>query len=311
MLLRRRQGERRSLAILLIVLCATPACLSSHAIDNPPPISSIIFHISVLSSTGSAEYQAWFEDGVWDPDDQTFSWALPEETDLIDSFNGQWLATLTDATVFARAAESGEIELNLGVISGPAPVDVIVDSPLVSLSETIPSGYARGRASASITLTDGENDGAQIVGIPGDGTGIYRSYYNGFVLDGTRFTHLVGLISIEGGGTVTASQSDPVVGYRRIHQDVRDLSARIAFTITPLELAFATTTVGFPEPPACLGDLDGNGRVNLDDLAEMLIHYGYCKPNPHYCPECDLDHSGCIDVDDLGYLLSRFGIMCW
>jgi hypothetical protein len=297
--------------LLVAALYVAATCLASRTVDGNQPISNIIFHMSVVSALGSADYVACFEEGVWDPEEQIFSWALPDEIELSDPFTGQWLATLTDATVFVRIAGSGEIELNLGVISGPADTDVLIRSPLVTLAEPIPAGYARGRASTSITLTDGENDDAFIMGMGGDGSGIYQSFYNGFLTSGTRFTHLVGLIAIEGGGTVTASQSDPVVGYRRIQRAVRDLSAEIVFTISPLELAYATTTLGFPEPPPCPGDLNGDGRISTDDLAELLAHYGYCAPHPNFRPESDLNGDGCIDMMDLGELLSLFGIACW
>jgi hypothetical protein len=55
------------------------------------------------------------------------------------------------------------------------------------------------------------------------------------------------------------------------------------------------------------GDLDGDGDVDLSDLAELLAAYGTCVGDPDYNPDADLDDSGCIDLADLATLLSNYG----
>ena len=55
------------------------------------------------------------------------------------------------------------------------------------------------------------------------------------------------------------------------------------------------------------GDLDGDGDVDLSDLAELLAAYGTCDGDPNYNPAADLDDSGCIDLADLATLLSNYG----
>ena len=56
--------------------------------------------------------------------------------------------------------------------------------------------------------------------------------------------------------------------------------------------------------PECVGDLDGDGDVDLSDLAELLAHY-------NNGPGGDLDHDGDTDLADLALLLSRYGDVCW
>jgi hypothetical protein len=55
------------------------------------------------------------------------------------------------------------------------------------------------------------------------------------------------------------------------------------------------------------GDLDGDGDVDLSDLAGMLAAYGACEGDPEFNPAADIDGSGCVDLFDLGTLLSHYG----
>jgi hypothetical protein len=55
------------------------------------------------------------------------------------------------------------------------------------------------------------------------------------------------------------------------------------------------------------GDLDGDGDVDLSDLAQLLAAYGACLGDPDYDPAADLDDSGCVNLSDLATLLSNYG----
>ncbi len=55
------------------------------------------------------------------------------------------------------------------------------------------------------------------------------------------------------------------------------------------------------------GDLDGDGDVDLADLAQLLAAYGACLGDPDYDPAADLDDSGCVDLSDLAALLANYG----
>jgi hypothetical protein len=56
------------------------------------------------------------------------------------------------------------------------------------------------------------------------------------------------------------------------------------------------------------GDLDGDGRVDLADLARLLGHYGTTAGADYR--DGDLDRDGDVDLADLGALLAVYGTAC-
>lgn len=63
----------------------------------------------------------------------------------------------------------------------------------------------------------------------------------------------------------------------------------------------------YPSTPDIVGDLDGDGDVDLADLSVLLGAYGSCSGDPNYNPVADLDSSGCVDLVDLSSLLTNYG----
>jgi len=59
--------------------------------------------------------------------------------------------------------------------------------------------------------------------------------------------------------------------------------------------------------PVCLGDLDGNGTVELDDLSILLHNFGSTSATPD---QGDLDGDGRVVLADLALLLWAFGNTC-
>ncbi|UCG88379.1 MAG: hypothetical protein JSW71_07505, partial [Gemmatimonadota bacterium] len=69
----------------------------------------------------------------------------------------------------------------------------------------------------------------------------------------------------------------------------------------------AGNVVAYDVVPACPGDLDGDGVVNLADLAQLLGHYG--ESGVVY-EDGDLDNDGDVDLADLAALLGVYGTIC-
>lgn len=55
-----------------------------------------------------------------------------------------------------------------------------------------------------------------------------------------------------------------------------------------------------------LGDVNGDGKVDQQDLGALLGAFGTCVGQPGYLAAADFDNSGCIDQADLGVLLSNW-----
>ena len=272
-------------------------------------ISETILTVEALNESGHSSCCYSLDDGQWDPNSGTLTWSLPGQLDFFDDVSGEWVASLLNADLTVQVTEAFQVDLNVGVYAGPSDTTFCIASPLISF-ESIPAGPAQGRAAASFTVTHLAGDYALLMGEGSPGTGAFRSYYNGYLSEGTRFTHLVGAVYVDSGGTATASQVDPSNGFRNIGEDVYDISTEIAFTLTANDLAFVTSSSG-TEAEECLGDVDGNGRVNADDLSDLLGAYGTAAGEPGYDPAADLDGNGAVDLGDLSLLLGFYGVICW
>lgn len=66
--------------------------------------------------------------------------------------------------------------------------------------------------------------------------------------------------------------------------------------------------VGFRTARACLGDLNGDFFVDLNDLTTLLSNFG--TPSGATLADGDLDGDGDVDLEDLTVLLSAFGSIC-
>ncbi len=59
--------------------------------------------------------------------------------------------------------------------------------------------------------------------------------------------------------------------------------------------------------PDVVGDTDNDGDVDIQDLANLLAHFGVCAPDQNFDPAMDFDNDNCITIQDLALLLANFG----
>ncbi|MFN0137221.1 MAG: right-handed parallel beta-helix repeat-containing protein [Phycisphaerae bacterium] len=62
------------------------------------------------------------------------------------------------------------------------------------------------------------------------------------------------------------------------------------------------------QSPPCPGDVNGDGAVNLSDLATLLANFGTASGATR--AQGDLDNDGDVDLSDLASLLAQFGTVC-
>lgn len=113
--------------------------------------------------------------------------------------------------------------------------------------------------------------------------------------------------------TVDPGQSETVVGEVTLDgvnwtrkEDVKIVCwARETGSPAPKEI-FNTTQLAWPLVQV-EGDLDGDGDVDLTDLAILLAAYGTCDGDPAHNPDADIDGDRCVGLSDLAILLANYG----
>jgi len=64
-------------------------------------------------------------------------------------------------------------------------------------------------------------------------------------------------------------------------------------------------------PNKCKGDVDGNNKVNIEDLLILLGNYGKtCNSGNKHCAGADQDVNGKVNIEDLLVLLGSYGKKC-
>ncbi|MFQ5805473.1 MAG: PEP-CTERM sorting domain-containing protein [Phycisphaerae bacterium] len=211
-------------------------------------ISDTVFSIQALNESGSGSFSVSFDEGVWDPVAEAYTWSLPSPIEVVDGGNGSPIATLLDASLLVHLAPTFQIDLSVGVIAGSTNTDFYVDSALASFP-TMPADVAEGQFFASTSVTDSGGGGATLMGLDTPGMGAFRAYYNGAAPDGSLFSHLISVVMVGDGATGGASQRDPASGFRAIGEDVYDMSVQMAFLLTANDEASGTVVFGaVPEP---------------------------------------------------------------
>lgn len=274
-----------------------------------PELSDEVFVVSASNEAGQGGFVITIDEGNWDPNAGIFDWTLPKQVDIYGA-KRELIASILNAHLHIDFGDEFNIEMSVGVFSGTTTTDFDIASAFVTFDH-IPAEFAMGRGVATFTVTDLGVDGVCMVGEGGAGLGAARCYYNGYLEEGSLFAHLVSVVCASGGSTADATQSDPDFGYMPFGEDVYDISTRFAFTMTANDLAFALADLGGPVPPPCVGDVNGDWEVGLEDLGQLLAAFGTVVGDPDYDPDADLNDDGVVDSADLGELLSAYEEGCF
>lgn len=121
-------------------------------------------------------------------------------------------------------------------------------------------------------------------------TNLYRrNYSNGIILVNSGTTDQ----------TYTLDKAYYQVGNDNALTSLTSVNGTI--TVKSQDSAFLLTSTTTP-PPAKIGDINGDGKVNITDLSILLSNYGKTGPNP-----ADLNGDNSVNTADLLILLSHYG----
>ncbi len=116
--------------------------------------------------------------------------------------------------------------------------------------------------------------------------------------DNTQWTDIVPLTEP---GVLSVSWTPPAEG------DDYKVRVRAAYEVGYSLWDESDGTFSVEPGSGLVGDLDGDGDVDLNDLAILLGAYGACVGDTGYLETADIDGSGCVDLSDLAELLAHYG----
>lgn len=230
------------------------AAIAGAALVSPAvaDISDIVLRIEATNEMGTAVFEGQLRDGDFYPGGE-YIWESHTPIMMLNQA-GQVIATLNNARV--RCVEDPVVQVNFSVSAGSLMTAFTINSPLLSFA-TIAN--ATGRASAGVTATDTDGNGATVAAA--GQAALYKSQYNGFVPAGTDFANLiVGPVVALPFDSETGSGSFPGGGaFAPIANPVDDMSARFNFTLTANDEASGTSTYEIVPAPGALALLGLGG----------------------------------------------------
>ena len=212
-------------------------------------ISDTIFMISMdLGGGNVATYEATLGDGTWLGNGE-FEWSI-ENVSVMDGANEAFF--IESASLIVN--EDPVVQANFSLQAGPSSGVFTVSSALVSFSTF---GGVTGSASAAVTITDFNGDGATLAP---NGPSMYTSYYNGIPGVGTTFAGLLsGDVVAPQFGSNNAFEDHNGGGFWPIAGSISNISSQWTFGLTAFDIAGGTSTFEVVPAPASLALLGLGG----------------------------------------------------
>lgn len=204
---------------------------------------------------------------------------------------------------WVNVTNTGQMELQSLSLSDVLPVDWQVSPPWIPPQGGIHVYYANSTSLATnleitdpstIVITAG-NPEAISLSIPSlNATGIGHPLLP---------SHSILLSAKLGYGLDGASQS--FASYPRTYNDTAkaDASTGTNFQGT---LAIATGSASFVAHAKVLGDVNGDGTVNIFDVGLILGAYGSTPGSPRWNPNADFNNDGFVGIDDVSIALAYY-----
>lgn len=207
--------------------------------------------VSITAVSAAGKTASWSISSVgatWTSDAAT--WMVDAPIDL-RAGDGELVARLDSLQVTYIA--DPVVSVTFAMTAGAASTQFTMTSGLLSFA----SMNALARASAGVTVTDNNGNGASATGNLAGGA-LYRAHYNGAIPGGTQFAALLGTTTTTTSfGSATSSASSPGgPGYTPIGATT-SMQSQFDFNVTPFDSASVTSVfVTVPGPGvAALGGL--------------------------------------------------------
>lgn len=200
-------------------------------------ISSVVFTITAEVNSNSYSWDAQLDPGGVDANGNYF-WELANPVEVRDG--NDLIFSLGEASITIIADPM--VSLNFQVLAGQQNTVFTIDSANLSFA---PFGSAIGRATAAVSVTDLNGDGATFTPW---GPGAYRSMYNSA---SSTFQNLIAApIVAPAFGSASSSDTFPGVGYAPIPGVISDIESAWRFTLSAGDLAAGTSEFEVIPAPA-------------------------------------------------------------
>lgn len=214
-------------------------------------ITALTFNAS--SSLGNGSFVVSTDDGTTLPDG-TFVWSLAAPTDIIDTNSGQTIGHILFGSIMLGS--TGVVSHSFVVQATDVDTNFTIDGSLATSLFPNPLG----RASAGVTLTDTNGNGALLTG--DHGGSLYQAYYDG----GSVFTNLLAGPFSVGVPFDSQAMSDEFPGgagnFAAFAGPVTEIGFNWSFLLSAEDSAGGTSVfVVIPAPATGLGLLAGLGLL--------------------------------------------------
>lgn len=233
----------------VVVLALLPTAVM--AAWNPEPGTTII---KVEAEQGGAVGEAVYAFGPNVTIDGTWRWLLDGDKEIWSGDGSVLLGKVTDLALNINT--DPVVSLAFAVSAGNVPTNFTITSAVLGFPAiNNPSAVA----SASITVTDTDLNGASVVGLQ-PGANVYQARYNNPLV---TYANLVTGIAAGAGLSNSDSGSLPPAGMQVIPGLVDEIQAQYKFTLSANDLASGTSSFVVVPEPASMGLLALSGLVLL------------------------------------------------